>query len=307
MIFVVGHQKPDLDSIVSAYAWAEFLTKTGTPATPKIASEKVGAAARWLFEKYDLELPEFIPDVSGQEIFLVDHTEPSQSPVGIADAQVRGVLDHHPVAEGVDYENLTVEMIGATATLVAEKFLKSEVELRPALAGILLGAILDDTIIFRSPTVTPRDKEVALKLAKIAGVKNLQHFGVDIFTAKSNWNEMTEAEMLEADAKEWEQDDKLIYCAAMETVDGQALMARSRAILEALRAKKQHGGYFLTLALVVDILEQQSWVIVEPEQAAVVEAILDGAVSEEGVLAVPSVLSRKKQVQKPLLDYLASH
>lgn len=307
MIFTIGHQKPDLDSISAAFGLAALLKAEGiSSVTPARASDSVPKYVTWLFDKLGEQVPAFIDDVSSKEIFLVDHTEPAQSPLGISKAQVVGVFDHHPDCGSVDYPDCTIDLIGSTSTLIAEKFILKNLPIGKNLATILLAAILDDTIIFKSVTTTERDTDVAKNLAQIAGIPDLEKFGLEIFTAKSNWSEMTPSQMIEVDAKEWDFKGTKIFCPTIETVDSDILIPQFSEILQAINSKKSSGGFDLVLGIVVDIWKEKSWILIDPADKAPIETIFDGSVSDDGIMEIKDVISRKKQVLKPLQDLFQS-
>ena len=311
MLIVIGHKNPDIDSLVSATVAAELLRRQGKQAMPQRAPGEVNSAAIWLFERVGAKLPTEISNIAGQKVFLVDHTDPAQSPEGIEKAEIVGILDHHfPPAEGCaaawkigKEEGFEAEAVGATATLLAEKIDGSWNS--KIYAGLLLGAILDDTVIFRSPTTTDRDRGAAEKLAKIAGVEDIEAFGKELFQAKSSFGKMTAEEVLSVDAKEFEFSGKKVFIAVAETVDGGMLLDRQDQFQELLAKKKEEEGFDLAIFGVVDIFKEASWLLLDPEDREPVQAVLPGEVSRKGILPVRGVLSRKKQLQKPLADFFA--
>lgn len=170
-IYVVGHLNPDTDSICSPIAYAEYLKKNGKEAIA-VRSDDINDETKFVLDYFKIEVPEFLSDATGKKIILVDHNERSQSPKNIEKAEILEVIDHHKINFTSDTPILfQTEPLGATATIVAKKYLSDkEVKITKQIAGLLLSAILSDTVVFKSETTTKEDIEVAKKLAKIVGI-----------------------------------------------------------------------------------------------------------------------------------------
>ena len=141
-------------------------------------------------------------NTGNKKLILVDHNEFSQSVRGIEKAEVLEVIDHHRIndfstSNPVAFRN---EIIGSSATIVATIFRENQIPFPKNLAGLLLGAILSDTLKFQSPTTTPKDKATAEFLAGIAGL-NIDDFAMDMFSVSANIKGKTVQELLNQDIK----------------------------------------------------------------------------------------------------------
>ena len=190
-IFVIGHKNPDTDSICSAIAYAELKCKvTGEKYTAARCGE-VNAETSYVLERFGINEPEFVASVEPQtKLILVDHNETTQAVDGLAEAELLEIIDHHKIGDiqtmvPIYFRN---QPVGCTATIVTLLYKENKVEIAKETAGLLCAAILSDTLLFRSPTCTPLDKETALELAAIAGVE-VEEFGMAMFKAGSNLKE----------------------------------------------------------------------------------------------------------------------
>ena len=148
-----------------------------------------------------------IMNVEPKNIILVDHNEYSQSVKGIEHANLLEVIDHHRVCDIITSHPILFrnEIIGSTASIITSMYRENRVKIGKNLAGILLGAILSDTLKFRSPTTTPRDVEMAMGLAKIAEV-DLDTFAMEMFHVSSNISQKSIHDLLKQDVKQFEMD-----------------------------------------------------------------------------------------------------
>jgi len=175
--YVAGHKSPDTDSICSAISFANLLTQMGTPATPVCAGE-ANKETTYILNHFGFEHPqivknweEFAPE--GGNLYLTDHNESKQIIDGYKSMNMCGVVDHHRIG---DFETdgpvfMRLEPVGCSNTIITKLYMENNQEIPKAIAGLMLSAIISDTVLFRSPTCTETDKEMAHKLAEIAGVE----------------------------------------------------------------------------------------------------------------------------------------
>ncbi len=197
-VYFTGHKKPDTDSIVSAVAAAEYFG--GIAARPG----EVNRETEFLFKFFGLQLPELVADFTGKRVVLVDHNQRVHTPTGVNQESIQMIIDHH--YKGDDSFTLPkgkedIEIVGSTATKVAEYFFKSKRPMSKGLAGLLLGALCSDTRALRSPNTTDRDRTMLPRLSKAAGVPDAQKFAYKMFEAKSNIKGKTARQIIEADYK----------------------------------------------------------------------------------------------------------
>jgi manganese-dependent inorganic pyrophosphatase len=236
-------------------------------------------------------------------LYLVDHNELSQAVSGAEEAEVVGVLDHHrlgnpPTAAPIPF---TIEPVGSTSTLVAEHCVASKIRPPRGIAGMLLSGILSDTLTFRSPTTTPRDKKMAEWLGSVCTVDILL-YGKELLSAAPGLLARTPTEILEADRKLYEMGGVNVALAQIEVTGMQELPDIREAILSAmedLRDKEQLG--FIGL-MVTDVIQGQSRLLATGE-TKFLEALPYPRLAE-GEYDLEEIVSRKKQLAPDLQGVL---
>lgn len=236
-----------------------------------------------------------------RKVVLVDHNETRQAAAGIEEAEVVEIIDHHRIADvstanPIQFINMPV---GSTATIVTGEFQRHGVEIPPAIAKVLLSAIMTDTVILKSPTTTSIDHERARYLADIIGVDPTE-FGLSVFRMKGGQDDMSVKELVEADSKEFQIGDATVLIAQRETVDLQSVMDREQEIREHMRALQQANGYEFVLFMVTDILAEGSQFLCEGNRR-IVNRVFGIECTGEGGTWMPGILSRKKQVAAKIL------
>jgi manganese-dependent inorganic pyrophosphatase len=242
-------------------------------------------------------------DLVGPEprrVLLVDHAEQAQSVPGVEEAEIVEILDHHHIGsiETRVPVAATFDPVGSTATLVVERFRQAGMEPTPSTATMLLGAVLSDTVILNSPTTTERDHIVVDYLERVLEL-DATEFGREMFESTSDVSQVPSEEVVAHDVKQYDvAPGETISIAQVETV-GDSLRDRQDELLEALRAQRERDGHLLSALMVTDILAKGSDLLVAGDLAPVERAFDSEA--DEGVLELPGVMSRKKQVAPKLL------
>jgi manganese-dependent inorganic pyrophosphatase len=234
-----------------------------------------------------------------REVLLVDHAEQAQSVPGIEQAHIVEILDHHHIGsiETRVPVRATFDPVGSTSTLVLERFRQVAEEPTRPTATVLLGAILSDTVILNSPTTTERDREAVTFLERFLGV-DAQDFGREMFERGSDAADASVESLLHRDSKEYETADGPMSIAQVETA-GKILADRLDELREALQAQHDRNGHVLSALMVTDILEKHTQLLVAGDVSAAERAF--GVAAKDGILDLPGVMSRKKQVAPPLL------
>ncbi len=240
-----------------------------------------------------------------RRVLLVDHAEQAQSVPGVEEAEIVEILDHHHIGsiETRVPVAATFDPVGSTATLVVERYRQAGMEPASSSAMMLLGAVLSDTVILNSPTTTERDHAVIEYLERVLEVDATQ-LGREMFERTSDVSEVPAAEILERDAKEYEAGPgQTISIAQVETV-GDSLLERKPELLEALQSLRERQGHVLCALMVTDILAKGTELLVAGDKAPLERAF--GRAADGGMLSLPGVISRKKQVAPKLLAAAAS-
>ena len=239
-----------------------------------------------------------------RQVVLVDHAEQAQSVVGVEHAEILEILDHHHIGsiETRVPVRATFDPVGSTATLVIERFRQSGMEPSRPAATMLLGAVLSDTVILNSPTTTDRDRAVIAYLEQVLAV-DATAFGREMFEQTSDLERVPAEEIVTRDIKEYDvAGGHTLRIAQVETV-GQGLQERRDELLRALEALREREGDVLAALMVTDILAKGTELYVSGERAPVERAFSTRA--PDGVIDLPGVMSRKKQVAPRLLAALA--
>jgi len=236
-----------------------------------------------------------------RRVVLVDHNEAAQSAAGIEDASVVEIVDHHRVGDiqtsgPILFLNLPV---GATATIVAVRYEQLGVEIPTAMAGILLAALLTDTVLLKSPTTTDTDRRVAAELAAVVDVDPLE-FGMEVFRSRSAGEVFSAAAVIGTDAKEFRVGDTAVLIAQYETVDLDAVLGHADEIRSAMQERLTSHGLEAVVLMATDIVREGSEIIAVGN-LRLVERALSISLAR-GSAWMPGVLSRKKQVAARLVD-----
>jgi manganese-dependent inorganic pyrophosphatase len=239
-----------------------------------------------------------------KQVVLVDHNERGQSVEGIEEADVVGVIDHHRVA---DFQTrvppfMRLEPVGATSTIVAKLYIESGLPIPRSVAGVLLGGLLADTLIFRSATTTPEDERVARILAEKAGV-DIEEFGNAILSTASDVSDRTAEQIIASDFKEFVVDGGRFGIGTIETTSGAEALSRREEILEELARLRAREGYDSAVLAVIDIVQERTTLLVQGHTEAVAAAFATTPADAHAV-QLPGIVSRKKHIV-PMLGTLA--
>ncbi|RLG12803.1 manganese-dependent inorganic pyrophosphatase [Candidatus Pacearchaeota archaeon] len=316
VIYVVGHKKPDTDSVCSAIVFAHLLNewkksgkglmKVEKEAVPVIQGEP-NAETKYVLEKFGVPTPEILTDGEGKTVALVDHSEKTQTLDNIEKAEIVAIIDHHKIGDittpnPILFVNFPV---GCTATALKFLFEKTGVEIPQNLAGLLLASILSDTVVFKSATTTEMDKQAAEELAKIAGIEDITSFGIEVKAKLSDVSGMSAKDIIMRDYKDYNMSGKKVGVGQIELVDLDMIKDRREEIYQELQKIKQEGGYHTVVLMLTDIMKEGTDLMVVTDQPEIVEKTFGKKL--EGISVwLEGVMSRKKQVVPPLEKTFAS-
>ena len=231
-----------------------------------------------------------------KKVILVDHNERGQSIPGIEEADILEIVDHHRVADIQTVGPLMFrgEPLGSTATIVTKMFDELDVEMPSHIAGLLLGAVVSDTLLFKSPTCTPVDTKIAKKLAKIAGV-DIQEFAMEMFKAGTSLVGKTVDEIFNQDFKKFSFDNLQVGVAQVNSMDIEGFLPYKEDMLNYMNKFAEDNNLEFTLLLLTDIINANSEIFVGGPRPELVEKAFNVQLTEcQGTLV--GVISRKKQV-----------
>jgi len=238
-----------------------------------------------------------------RRVLLVDHAEIGQSVKGVEKAEVVEILDHHHVGdiETASPIPATFDPVGSTATLVIERFKTAGLRPEESTAKMLLAAILSDTVILNSPTTTDRDREVVKVLEEFLDL-DAEAFGREMFEASSDVSELSGEEIVNRDAKEYgTSSGERVSVSQIETV-GPGLLERKDELVAALEDIRDDNEYVFSALMVTDITQGGTQLLCVGDCSSVHLAF--DAQPRDGVIDLPGVMSRKKQVAPALLAIL---
>lgn len=296
-IQVFGHKSPDTDSTGSPIIWAWYLSEVkGTPAEPKLLGEPNTEAA-WMLTRWDLPKPAIIDDVAeGAPVVIVDTNNPAELTASINDADIQAIIDHHALVGGLKTKGpiqIDIRPVACTATIMYD--LIGDIAMPDAIKGAMLTCILSDTLEFRSPTTTDFDREVAEKLAADLGI-DIPSYAAEMFAAKSDVSSFSDAELLRMDSKEYEVDGTKFRVSVLETTSPATVLDRKASLMDTMTSVASEDGVDQVLLFVVDILNEESTLLVPNDLVKGVAAKSFDVEATADTVVLPGVVSRKKQI-----------
>lgn len=304
---VLGHKNPDTDSITSAIVYAYLKNQVGHEAEA-VRLGDVTEETAFALEQFSVEAPRLVTALEQDEqtVILVDHNEFQQSIDGIENAHILEVIDHHRIAnfETADPLYYRAEPVGCTATILLKLFKEHEVEVPKNMAGLMLSAIISDSLLFKSPTCTEQDIRAAKELEAIAGV-DAQEYGLNMLKAGADVSSKTIEELLTLDAKEFGMGDHKVEIAQVNVVDPQDVLNRQEQLEEAIYSRISEKELDLFFFVVTDILNNDSVALALGKMANKAEEAFNVTFTNHTAV-LSGVVSRKKQVVPALTEALSN-
>lgn len=306
-VYVTGHKSPDTDSIAAAISYSYLKRQLGMDAVAARAGEP-NKETKFALDYFKVEAPELLtsvarknPDDEKTKVILVDHNESKQCVDGIKDADVLELVDHHRLG---DFETDTpifilIRPVGCVNTVIWGLYKLHGVKPSKEVAGMMLSAIISDTVLFRSPTCTEEDKTAVKELAEIAGV-DYEKYGMDMLKAGADISDYSAEKLAHNDTKEFEAGGKVFSCGQISVMDLAPIEAKKADIMKELEATKAAKNYEASYLMVTNILTEDTYLwFTDGAEAAAEKAFSKKA--ENGAIYLPKVMSRKKQVAPFLL------
>ena len=299
-VIVFGHKNPDTDSICSSIVMADLQTKIRGEEVIACRLGDINEETRYALNYFKVETPKFIEKVEkGQVVIMVDHNEFSQTVEGIEEAKIDTVVDHHRINNFSTSEPLFyyAQPVGCTSTLLYELYRLNNVEIEPKIAGLMLSAIISDTLLLKSPTTTIKDVNTAKELAKLADI-NMEEYGLEMLKAGTNLDKYSEKELLSLDAKTMEKDGIKYIVAQVNTVSIPDVLKRKEKLEEEINKTILEKGLNLFVFVITDIVNSNSESIVLGDKSELISKTYE---IENNIAVMPGVVSRKKQIL-PLIE-----
>jgi len=299
-VLVYGHKNPDSDAICTSIAYANLrnmIVKNQKSTAVRIG--KLNEETKYALEYFSVESPSYVADISGRKVVLIDHNERTQTADGFENAKVLELIDHHRIANFKTDEPLKarVEPYGCTSTIVCEMYQEKNIVPCKQMAGMMLSAIISDTLLFKSPTCTQNDVQACKYLAPLAEV-DLNSYGMDMLKAGTNLSHKSEYEILNMDMKIFELEKGRFGIAQVNTVNESDMLVKKNDFIKEIEKMivdlKLEGFMFV----ITNILTNNSVAIVRGNRVDILETAFGKATNDEIVLN--GVVSRKKQIVPPL-------
>lgn len=294
---ILGHKNPDTDSICSAIAYADLKTKTGAD-VEAVRLGPVSLETQFALDSFGVDPPRLVDSVAGEatHVILVDHNERQQSADGIEEVTIAEVIDHHRIANFETSGPLyyRAEPVGCTSTILLKIYKEKGVPVSPPIAGLMLSAIVSDTLLLKSPTCTAEDIEAAHELASVAGV-DLAVYGLDLLRAGARLAEKSIAQIISMDSKEFSMSGAKVEIAQVNAVDVEEVLSRQAELETAVRTIIAEKRLDLFLLVVTDILDSDSVGVALGPRASAVESAY-GVTLQDNRADLKGVVSRKLQI-----------
>ena len=298
-ILVFGHKNPDTDTICSAITYAELKNKLGKD-VKAVRLGEINEETKYALNYFKVEKPELVENVAEKEIILVDHNERTQTAEGFEEAKVLELIDHHRISNFNVDEPLyaRLEPVGCTATIILKLFKENNLVPSKETAGLMLSAIISDTLLFKSPTCTECDVKAGKELSEIAGV-NTDEYGLEMLKAGTALGDKSEAELLNMDMKIFEIDGTKIGVAQVNTVNEAEVLERKEKLLAEIDNIIAKEGLKFFMLAITNILTNDSAALISGDGNDVVEKAF-GEKVDSNLVTLKGVVSRKKQIIPPL-------
>lgn len=301
-VLVFGHKSPDTDTVASAISLAYLLNELSVEAEP-VTLGKLNPETAFALDYFKKEQPRIIETAANEveQVVLVDHNESQQSVSDIDKVTILGVIDHHRIAnfETTDPLYYRAEPVGCTATIILKIYKENELEVPADIAGLMLSAIISDTLLLKSPTTTGEDYGAAEELAELAGV-SLDEYGLEMLKAGTDVSKKTASEILNDDAKSFTMGNEKVRIGQVNVVDIPELLAvKKDELVKAMKEEIRENDYDLFVLMITDIIANNSEAIVEGSSYRKFEMAFSKPI-QMNTVQLGNIVSRKKQIVPPL-------
>ncbi|WP_418640374.1 manganese-dependent inorganic pyrophosphatase [Sulfurimonas sp. ST-27] len=296
-VYVFGHKNPDSDSIVGAISLSYLKNQVEKEEYIPARQGEITAETEFILDTFGGTLPMLKTSVAGERVFIVDSTDKAHFQDDIDEATIIGIADHHKLGDLTTDTPLEawIRPIGCSNTVIYEMYRCYGVEVPKEIAGLMMMAILSDTVIFKSPTCTKVDTKAVKELAEIAGVTDYKKLAMEMFIVKSAVDGASARDLNTRDYKEFNMNGTKVGIGQLEMVDISVLEPREEELLEDMKKMKEEGGLHTVLILLTDIMKEGSKLLVVSDDESKIEKAFDIKLQDHKAW-LDGVLSRKKQV-----------
>ncbi len=299
--FVFGHKKPDTDSIASAISMANLQTNIGSY-SESYRLGNINRETEYALKTFGVKQPELLEHVNENDnVIMVDSNEFTQSVEGIENANIKMIVDHHRLnLQTTNPVFCMAEPVGCTSTILYKLYKQNDITITPEMAGIMLSAIVSDTLLFKSPTCTDQDTFIAGKLSDIAGL-DMYDYGYRLLKAGTNLDGYTAKEIINTDSKPFEKEGIKFVISQVNSADVDSVFEKQNELETAIENEILLNNLDCYVFMVTDILKASSKVIVLGNRRDVFEKAYNTKLCNNTAI-LEGVVSRKKQVLPKVLD-----
>jgi len=235
-------------------------------------------------------------EVKRHKVILVDHNSYDQSVVGLEEAEIMEIIDHHNIGTigtsmPINFRNMPV---GSTNTIIYQLYNENLIPIPKQMAGLMLSGILSDTLILKSPTTTDLDRSVVTELSNLIGI-DYKEYGINMLKAGSSIKGKTPYEVLYTDFKIFPLGDRKMGIGQITTTNAEEILSNKDAYVDLLNQVSMENDYYFTALFITDIIENGSYILYSNEGASLLRSAYGLRTIQEGTY-LPNIVSRKKQV-----------
>ncbi len=296
-VYVFGHKNPDSDSIVGAIAISYLKNQIEDEEYIPARQGDISAETEFILNRFGGKLPELKTSVAGERVYLVDSTDKPHFQDDIDEATILGIIDHHKLGDIMTSTPLEcwIRPIGCSNSIVKEVYDAMGIAIPKDIAGMMMLAILSDTVIFKSPTCTNVDTKAVKELAKIAEIEDYKALAQEMFIVKSGTDGATARDLNTRDYKVFNMGDVRVGINQLEMIDISALDRRKDEIYSDMLMMKEEENLHTMIVLLTDIMKEGSQLLCVSDDIKKIEAAFNKKF-ENNQVWLDGVLSRKKQV-----------
>ncbi len=302
MIQVLGHSNPDSDSICSALVAAQWLKVARGVEAVAVAQGIPTDETAFILKTAGVEAPALCGSVADKSVWLVDFTDLGQGPEDLEKAEILGIIDHHRLGDITTTGQLEAWIwpVGCTSTILFNLFRMDNQSIERPMAILMLGAIISDTVAFRSPTCTDKDREAAYQLAEVSGI-NLDEFSEQLLKVKTNLDGLSNESLINRDLKQYNLSNGCVVVGQIEIASFEQTEDKITDLDAQLTARCENEGFKLASLMITNISTSTTRLLVQGEWAEKLKTN-----SDDQWIEMSNTLSRKKQawpwMQKVLAD-----
>ena len=293
-VYVFGHKSPDTDSVAAAIAFAALKKAQGEDFVP-VMQGKPNPETEMVLKRFGFSAPETMTDAAGKKLALVDHSDLAQAPDNLAQGELVAIVDHHKIGDVTTNQPIFFcnMPVGCSCTVLKTLYDMAGIKPEAKVAGVMLAAILSDTVNFKSPTCTDADKKAVAELKTIAGVSDTDELFMEMLKAKSAVAGVPAMDLLHRDYKDFDMNGKKVGVGQLELATLDQVADMREALYDAMKQQKGTERHSVLLML-TDVVKEGTDLMVLSDDPALIEKAFDKKLSGNSMW-IDGMMSRKKQ------------